>query len=125
MIAPLRSISRGRSLRVTVTIAVTLVSIIVCQLVEVGILRVRQALREAGIVHQQVDLAKALGQRGHRGVERLAVAHVEHARVDFVRAQLGHQRIEPLGPPPGGDAAPAAGDQRADGSRADARRWLR
>ena len=62
---------------------------------------------------------KSSGSAASAASIALGVAHVEHRRVDLLRAQLVDQRVEPLLAPPGGNAAPAARDQRAHRGLAD------
>ncbi|MNQ93015.1 hypothetical protein D3C85_1084590 [compost metagenome] len=91
-------------------------------LIQIGVLGGGGAQRQPGVVDQDVDVAKALGQGVQGRVDGGLVADVEDEGMDHVGAQLSHQFVQTLGATAGGDDLPAGGGEAARRSLADARR---
>ena len=88
--------------------------------VELRALRGQRALREAGVVDQQVDGAETVRQRVQRGAHRSFVADVESGDVQPLALQIIGERPQTFLAPTGGDDAPAGGDEAARRRQAEA-----
>jgi hypothetical protein len=81
---------------VSTTSARTLVSIMTCQSRRSARCAGKRALREAGVVHQQVDAAEIRRQRIERGAHRGFVADVEDGGMHVVGAEFVDERLQAI-----------------------------
>ena len=51
--------------------------------------------REAGIVHEKIDILEIVGNVGDRRLDRSSIPNIEDKRVNPISAQFLRERIEP------------------------------
>jgi hypothetical protein len=78
--------------------------------VEVGLIGRAHAERQAGVVDQNVDGCKRVGQAFDRRIDGGAIGYVEDQGIERV-AQRGLERLQPIFAPPGRDHFVAFADE--------------